>query len=294
MASASVDAWLAEGERLLELCSSASDDQRAAVSAALQDAAAVMRCTQSARRSTALDSLPADIVDTALMFLDVEGLNMLGTANRGFGARIAGATVAWNALTRRTFPVEALVNKNVLKLKGRESFHRMARLWRGNSYDDAMRLASPYPPPPISAYSMLVRISSVDGARLAEGLCDIGYSTENSLFVDADELWRSCLPLSVAQSFNELFVTTDIPEPRDLETWLEVGSWTWGWMEPPLGQISFFILCVQFAKDRMHNIGVKPYIDFLLSSRASRLSNSFQKYNKKVVQDFAIAAWYEK
>ena len=31
-------------------------------------------------------------------------------------------------------------------------------------------------------------------------------------------------------------MTTDIPEPRDLETWLEVGSWTWGWMEPPLGQ----------------------------------------------------------
>ena len=44
----------------------------------------------------------------------------------------------------------------------------------------------------------------------------------------------------------------------------------------------------------MPDIGVKPYIDFLLSSRASRLSNSFQKYNKKVVQDFAIAAWYEK
>ena len=103
-----------------------------------------------------------------------------------------------------------------------------------------------------------------------------------------------CFNLSVAQSFNELFVTTDIPEPRDLETWLEVGSWTWGWMEPPLGQISFFILCVQFAKDRMHNIGVKPYIDFLLSTRANRLSSSYQQYNKKVVQDFAIAAWYEK
>ena len=58
-----------------------------------------------------------------------------------------------------------------------------------------------YPPPEISSYSMLVRISSPDGARLAEGLCDIGYSTENSLFVDADELWRSCLPILVAQSF---------------------------------------------------------------------------------------------
>ena len=194
MASASVDAWLAEGERLLELCSSATDDQRAAVSAALQDAAAVMRCTKSARRSgsAALDSLPADIVDKALMFLDVKGLNTLGATNHGFGARIAGATVVWNALTRRRFSVGPLVNKNVLKLKGRETFHRMARLWRGNSYDDEMRRASPYPPPPISAYSMLVRISTADGRRLAEGLCDISIAEDNSFLVDANALWRAC------------------------------------------------------------------------------------------------------
>ena len=58
-----------------------------------------------------------------------------------------------------------------------------------------------YPPPGISAYSMLVRISTADGRRLAEGLCDIGYSTDNSFLVDANALWRSCLPLSVAQGF---------------------------------------------------------------------------------------------
>ena len=203
MASASVDAWLAEGERLLELCSSASDDQRAAVSAALQDAAAVMRCTKSARRSgsAALDSLPADIVDKSLMFLDGAGLNTLGATNHGFGARVAGATVAWNALTRRQFPVEPLVNKNVLKLKGRETFHRMARLWRGNEVTDGGRSDSLYPPPGLSAYSMLVRISTADGRRLAEGLCDISIAEDNSFLVDAGDLWRSCLPLSVAQSF---------------------------------------------------------------------------------------------
>ena len=205
MASASVDAWLAEGERLLELCSSASDDQRAAVSAALQDAAAVMRCTKSARRSgsAALDSLPADIVDRTLMFLDGAGLDTLGATNHGFGARIGGATVVWNALTRRQFSVEALVNKNVLKLKGRETFHRMARLWRGNEVTDGgtWRSDSLYPPPGLSAYSMLVRISTADGRRLAEGLCDISIAEDNSFLVDAGDLWRSCLPLSVAQGF---------------------------------------------------------------------------------------------
>ena len=45
--------------------------------------------------------------------------------------------------------------------------------------------------------------------------------------------------------FNEGFVTTEVAEAKDLETWLEVGSWSWTWMEPPLGQISFFLLCLQ-------------------------------------------------
>ena len=54
--------------------------------------------------------------------------------------------------------------------------------------------------------------------------------------------------LNTAMWFNENFVTTDVPEPQDLETFLEVGSWTWNWMEPPLGQISFFLLCLQFSR----------------------------------------------
>jgi hypothetical protein len=29
--------------------------------------------------------------------------------------------------------------------------------------------------------------------------------------------------------FNETFVTADIPETKDLETWLEVGGWSWNW-----------------------------------------------------------------
>lgn len=57
-----------------------------------------------------------------------------------------------------------------------------------------------------------------------------------------------CFHLPTVQSFNEFYVTTDVPEPRDLETWLEVGSWSWNWMEPALGQISFFLLCLQFSR----------------------------------------------
>lgn len=38
--------------------------------------------------------------------------------------------------------------------------------------------------------------------------------------------------------FNEHFVTADVPEPKDLETWLEVGSFAWQWMEPLIGKYS--------------------------------------------------------
>jgi hypothetical protein len=42
-----------------------------------------------------------------------------------------------------------------------------------------------------------------------------------------------CFHLPAAEWFNTHFVTTDVPEPKDLETALEVGAWTWNWMEPP-------------------------------------------------------------
>ena len=71
--------------------------------------------------------------------------------------------------------------------------------------------------------------------------------------------------------FNEGFVTSDVPEDKDLETPLEVGSWAWNWMEPPLGQISFFLLCMQFARAQMENLGKKPVTEWYKTKRAERL-----------------------
>jgi hypothetical protein len=51
-------------------------------------------------------------------------------------------------------------------------------------------------------------------------------------------------PFDTCHWFNHFYVTTDIPSPEDLETMYEVSNWSWGWMEPPLGTISFFILCM--------------------------------------------------
>ena len=40
-----------------------------------------------------------------------------------------------------------------------------------------------------------------------------------------------CFHYPTVHKFNEYFVTADVPEPKDLETWLEVGAWAWNWME---------------------------------------------------------------
>lgn len=90
--------------------------------------------------------------------------------------------------------------------------------------------------------------------------------------------------------FNEHFVTTDIPEPQDLETVLEVGSWTWNWMEPPLGQISFFLITLQFARAQIQNLGIKPYTELIKQWRSKRLAHAFPKYNSRVVRNYSESA----
>lgn len=96
-----------------------------------------------------------------------------------------------------------------------------------------------------------------------------------------------CFHLDTAMWFNEHFVTADVAEPKDLETCLEVGSWTWNWMEPPLGQISFFLLCLQLSRDQSKNIGKKSIIETLKLGRATTVADKFPTYNRKIVLDFA-------
>ena len=80
-----------------------------------------------------------------------------------------------------------------------------------------------------------------------------------------------CFEINTVHWFNEHYVTTEIPPPEDLETWLEVGSWAWNWMEPPLGQVSFFLLALQFARAQMENLGIKPYTAMMKSRRADKV-----------------------
>lgn len=92
-----------------------------------------------------------------------------------------------------------------------------------------------------------------------------------------------CFHLPTVEWFNESFVTTEVPPPADLETWLETGSWAWNWMEPPLGQISFFILCTQFARERMDDLGFRPYRSYIKSKRAMNVVDKFPKYESSLI-----------
>jgi len=96
-----------------------------------------------------------------------------------------------------------------------------------------------------------------------------------------------CFHLPTVEWFNEFYVTTEVPPPEDLETWLEVGSWSWNWMEPPLGQISFFLLCLQFARAQISNLGVRPYTAKLKALRAEKIVQKFPQYDATLLADYS-------
>jgi len=104
--------------------------------------------------------------------------------------------------------------------------------------------------------------------------------------------WAS-IPLvfhfSTAQLFNDKFVTADPPDVGEADTWLEVGSWSWGWMEPPLGTISFFLLCIQFAREQRFSIGGKPITERIQDQQADKMLKAFPQYDETIVRAYAAS-----
>jgi hypothetical protein len=84
-----------------------------------------------------------------------------------------------------------------------------------------------------------------------------------------------------------VYFVLDLPDEKDLETPLEVGGFAWNWMEPPLGTISFFLLCMQYARAQLENLGAKPFTQWFKHRRAERLINEFPQYNRHIVESFS-------
>jgi len=93
--------------------------------------------------------------------------------------------------------------------------------------------------------------------------------------------------LECVEWFNHNFVTTELPPEEDLETWLEVGSASWGWMEPVLGQVSFFLLCMQFARSQLQNLGIRPYFHWQQERRAAYLVGSYPQYDAEFLVNYS-------
>mmetsp|Transcript_18335 Transcript_18335/g.25436 ORF Transcript_18335/g.25436 Transcript_18335/m.25436 type:complete len:279 (-) Transcript_18335:49-885(-) len=96
-----------------------------------------------------------------------------------------------------------------------------------------------------------------------------------------------CFHYDTVSYFNESYVTADVPDAKDLETFLEVGSWAWNWMEPVLGQISFFLLCLQYSRSQLKNLGIKPYTHMIKDMRANQLAQEFPRYDAKILKDYS-------
>ena len=103
-----------------------------------------------------------------------------------------------------------------------------------------------------------------------------------------------CFHTGTAFWFNQHFVTTDIPPPEDLETILETGAWTWNWMEPPLGAISFVLLCLQFARQQTGHMwkgaGAQgPYNAFMKRRRLNILLKKYPDYSPIIVKEYSYS-----
>ena len=90
-----------------------------------------------------------------------------------------------------------------------------------------------------------------------------------------------------ASGFNDLFVTCDPPDVGEADTWLEVGAWSWNWMEPPLGTISFFLLCMQFAREQRERIGVKHFTEKIRERQGDSLVSAYPQYDEEIVRAYA-------
>lgn len=92
--------------------------------------------------------------------------------------------------------------------------------------------------------------------------------------------------IDLALWFNHKFVTMEVPPPSDRDTMLETGAWTWNWMEPVLGTASFTLLAMQFARQNIKHLGLKPYTQQLLERRAKVLYEAFPQYDRGILHSF--------
>ena len=82
-----------------------------------------------------------------------------------------------------------------------------------------------------------------------------------------------------------LLVLFDVSPIAQLGSKMQRSSW--GWMEPVLGQISFFLLCMQFARSQLQNLGLRPYFHWQQERRAARLVRKYPQYDAEFLANYS-------
>lgn len=90
--------------------------------------------------------------------------------------------------------------------------------------------------------------------------------------------------------FNDVYVTSEVPPPEDLESFYEVGSWSWSWVEPLVGTGCFVLMAFQMVRALMMNMNIKPYGNWAANHRAARVVKTYPQYNPEFVEDFAFSS----
>jgi len=91
---------------------------------------------------------------------------------------------------------------------------------------------------------------------------------------------------ATASKFNDIFVTQPPPEGADVETWLEVGMWSWTWMEPLQGTASFFLLCLVFANEQRLLLGQPSFTRWLQQRQSKALVDAYPQYDADIVERY--------
>merc|ERR1711879_660804 len=70
-------------------------------------------------------------------------------------------------------------------------------------------------------------------------------------------------------------------------TYIQVGAWTWSWMEPILGTASFVLLCLQLGRSQCVRMRYYPYTESMLRWRSHRVAKQYPQYDGSMVRAWA-------
>ena len=177
--ASSIDAWIAEGSRLLKTAAASKKD-RQSITEAIDTAATLLkkamprgpptRAQVKRQRPSPLDAgIASGATEQAFSFLDHRSLCALRACGSGVRAGASSDRI-WSSLTAREFPETAQLQHARL-LSGaldRQTYERFSRLWEGTL---CRRLGDLPRPPGVDAYRAIVKVEH-DGSHV-EGLCDI-------------------------------------------------------------------------------------------------------------------------